>query len=82
MTNKSTSLLDDAAAFMKVQYLSDLRFLRSDERVRLASFFESLDATKFTLFQWNDAVEYLHAGLPQQSIRAARKKILQALSGR
>ena len=82
MTNHSLCLLDDAASFMKVQYLSDLRFLCAKERGQLAAFLEGLEATKYTLFQWNDAVEYLQAGSPQQSIRAARKKLLQALSSR
>lgn len=79
MTNHSPCLLDDAAAFMKVQYLSDLRFLCSEERVVLASILEELDATKYTLFQWNDAIEYLSAGAKQKTIQAARVHLLRAL---
>ena len=41
---------------MKVQYLSDLRFLSTDGRSRLAAFLETFDAAEYTLFQWNDAL--------------------------
>lgn len=81
MTNHAPCLLDDAASFMKVQYLSDLRFLRSDERAILATFIAGLDAANYTLFQWNDALEYLHAGSPQLSIRTAQNQLVQALNG-
>jgi len=63
MTNHTPCLLDEAATFMKVQYLSDLRFLSTDGRSRLAAFLETFDAAEYTLFQWNDAIEYLKAGL-------------------
>lgn len=59
MTNHTPCLLDEAATFMKVQYLSDLRFLSTDGRSRLAAFLETFDAAEYTLFQWNDAIEYL-----------------------
>lgn len=79
MTNHSPCLLDDAAAFMKVQYLSDLRFLSSEERSRLAAFLEAFDAAEYTLFQWNDAIEYLSAGVKQQTAQEARTQLLHAL---
>lgn len=79
MTNKSTSLLDDAAAFMKVRYLSDLQYLSPYQRSILATFVESLDATQYTLFQWNDALTYLGPGKAAQSIQAARSQLLSAL---
>lgn len=62
MTNHTPCLLDEAATFMKVQYLSDLRFLSTNGRSRLAAFLETFDAAEYTLFQWNDAIEYLKAG--------------------
>lgn len=67
MTNHTPCLLDEAATFMKVQYLSDLRFLSTDGRSRLAAFLETFDAAEYTLFQWNDAIEYLKAGVKQQT---------------
>ena len=81
MTIHAPCLLDDAASFMKVQYLSDLRFLRPDERVILATFIAGLDATNYTMFQWNDALEYLQAGSPQLSIRTAQSPLVQVLKG-
>lgn len=74
-----SSLLDEAAAFMKVQYLSDLRFLSTDGRSRLAAFLETFDAAEYTLFQWNDAIEYLKAGVKQQTAQVARAQLLRAL---
>ena len=78
MTNHTPCLLDEAATFMKVQYLSDLRFL-STGRCRLAAFLETIDATEYTLFQWNDAIEYLKAGVKQQTAQVARAQLLRAL---
>lgn len=72
-------LLDEAATFMKVQYLSDLRFLSTDGRSRLAAFLETFDAAEYTLFQWNDAIEYLKAGAKQQTAQVARAQLLRAL---
>lgn len=79
MTNHTTCLLDEAATFMKVQYLSDLRFLSTDGRSRLAAFLETFDAAEYTLFQWNDAIEYLKAGVKQQTAQVARAQLLRAL---
>lgn len=79
MTNHTPCLLDEAATFMKVQYLSDLRFLSTDGRSCLAAFLETFDAAEYTLFQWNDAIEYLKAGVKQQTAQVARAQLLCAL---
>lgn len=79
MTKHTPCLLDEAATFMKVQYLSDLRFLSTDGRCRLAAFLETFDAAEYTLFQWNDAIEYLKAGVKQQTAQVARAQLLRAL---
>ena len=50
MTNHTPCLLDEAATFMKVQYLSYLRFRSTDGRSRLAAFLETFDAAEYTLF--------------------------------
>ena len=64
---------------MKVQYLSYLRFLSTDGRSRLAAFLETFDAAEYTLFQWNHAIEYLKAGVTQQTVEVARAHPLRAL---
>ena len=76
MTNHTPCLLDEAATFMKVQYLSYLRFLSTDGRSRLAAFLETFDAAEYTLFQWNDAIK---AGVKQQTAQVARAQLLRAL---
>ena len=78
MTNHTPCLLDEAATFMKVQYLSDLRFLSTDGRSRLAAFLETFDAAEYTLFEWN-AIVYLKAGVKQQTAQVARAQLLRAL---
>ena len=78
MTNHTPCLLDEAATFMKVQYLSYLRFLSTNGRSRLAAFLETFDAAEYTL-QWNDAIEYLKAGVKQQTAQVARAQLLRAL---
>jgi len=62
-----------------VQYLSYLRFLSTDGQSRLAAFLETFDAAEYTLFQWNDAIEYLKAGVKQQTAQVARAQLLRAL---
>ena len=79
MTNHTPCLLDEAATFMKVQYLSYLRFLSTNGRSRLAAFLETFDAAEYTLFQWNDAIVYLKAGVKQQTAQVARAQLLRAL---
>ena len=71
MTNHTPCLLDEAATFMKVQYLSYLRFLSTDGRSRLAAFLETFDAAEY--------IEYLKAGVKQQTAQVARAQLLRAL---
>ena len=80
MKKNSPSLLVYAASFLELEYLSDLRYLTSKQRRNLSSYIEGLDALQFTLFQWNDALEYLGAGSAEQTIEAARSKLLLGLS--
>lgn len=82
MIHLAPCLLEDAASFMKVQNLSDLRFLLAGEKIILAAFVAGLDAANYTLYQWNDALEYLHGGSPQRSIQAAQSQLVRALNGR
>lgn len=53
------SLLDAMALQMRCEYLSDLRFLSSEQRRLLAAELGKVPAEKVPLSEWNDAVEYL-----------------------
>ena len=79
MTTKSTGLLDDAAAFMECQYLSDLRFLSPYQRCVLAAYLERREAERHSLFEWNDALEYLSGCNAEDTVSAAKEKLLQTL---
>ena len=79
MTNHTPCLLDEAATFMKVQYLSDVPYHSNAGRSRFAAIRSSFAAAEYTLFQWNDAIEYLKAGVKQQTAQVARAQLLRAL---
>lgn len=75
MAEKPLSLLDQAAAIMQCQYLSDLHYLTPYQRCVLAAQLERYDAQGFALFEWNDALEYL-SGMRAASTNEEAKKIL------
>ncbi len=79
MITKSTGLLDDAAAFMECQYLSDLHFLSPYQRCVLAAYLERREAERHSLFEWNDALKYLSRLDAEDTASAAREKLLQSL---
>lgn len=79
MTTKSLSLLDEAAACMGCQYLSDLHYLTPYQRCVLATQLECFDAGQYSLFEWNDALEYLVQEKAEASAASARTKLLNAL---
>ena len=75
------SLLDAMSIQMGCAYLSDLRFLNSEQQRRLAQALEKIPADSATLFEWNDALEYLTGGkaaLPDAA--QARTALMEALA--
>lgn len=79
MDEKDLSLLDEAAAYMGCQYLSDLHYLTPYQRCLLAAHLERHDAESFSLFQWNDALEYLTEHSAEATVLLAKQKLLAAL---
>lgn len=79
MTTKSLALLDEAAAYMGCQYLSDLHYLTPYQRCVLAAHLERLDMANYTLFQWNDALEYLSGYAPETTASNAKNTLLRSL---
>lgn len=67
MTTKSMCLLDEVAAYMECQYLSDLHFLSPYQRCVLATHLERHEAERHALFEWNDALKYL-SGLDAETL--------------
>lgn len=77
---KKKCLLDILAERMGCMYLSDLRNLTSTERLALGPILIRITPQDHSLFEWNDALEYLNAGAAESSIGAAHSKLIKALS--
>ena len=69
------SLLDLLAIQMKCDYLSDLRFLSSEQRRYLAQKLDRLTPREEDLQDWNDALTYL-TGMPQGKTAVEAKRNL------
>lgn len=74
-----TSLLDRAAAKLECCCLSDLHYLSAQQQAILEEYLRSLDQTGHTLFEWNDALQYLSQAEAEESVDAAREKLLRLL---
>ena len=79
-TSLGLCLLDILAARMNCAYLSDLRYLTGWQRMRLVREIEKAPPGAATLFEWNDALEYLAQAPPQQTPEAARERLLTLLT--
>ena len=73
-------LLDHLADRCHCAYLSDLRFLNEAQRKRLAREVEAVSADAVSLWEWNDALEYLTGQAPEQTAEKAKGKIVSHLS--
>jgi len=76
---KKKGLLDDASDYMGCQYLSDLRYLTPYQRCILAAHIETHDVKQYSLFEWNDALEYLCRRSPKTTVIAAKEALLRSL---
>ena len=60
------TLLDVLAQQMDLPFLSDLRYLRLEQKKRLRQYLISAAPEEVPLHEWNDAINYI-AGLPPAS---------------
>ena len=74
------SLLDAMYMQTNCPCLSDLRRLHDWQKARLARSLERIPPEAASLPEWNDALEYLAKGPPQQTREAARALLITALS--
>lgn len=75
------SLLEVLALQLGCGYLSDLRFLRGWERMRLARRLETIPAKDADLSDWNDALEYLAGDKhPRPDAAQAKAALMEALT--
>ena len=61
-------------------YLSDLRYLDTKGRFRLAGAVEQIPPGDYSLAEWNDALDYLAGGSPAPSTGEAKQRLLLGLT--
>ena len=61
-------------------YLSDLKYIDSWQKARLARVLEEIPAEAADLRTWNDALDYLAQTGPEQTAEDARARLIAALS--
>lgn len=74
------SLLDLIAIQMKCEYLSDLRFLSTEQRQYLAQKLNRLTPRKEDMQDWNDALNYLTGAPMEATAKAAKERLVYLLS--
>ena len=74
------SLLDYLAWRVGCDYLSDLRFLTSAQKLRLLHVLESVPAEAASPNEWTDALDYL-TGRNADGAAQSRAKLIEHLSG-
>mgnify|MGYP006990638082 FL=1 len=60
--------------------LSDLRYLDTKARFRLAGAVEQIPPGDYSLAEWNDALDYLAGGAPAPSTGEAKQRLLLGLT--
>ena len=61
-------------------YLSDLKYIDSWQKARLARVLEEIPAEAADLRTWNDALDYLAQAEPEQTAEDARARLIAALT--
>lgn len=73
-------LLERCTEELGCDYLSDLRYLDTQGRFRLACALERIPTGYYNLTEWNDALDYLVGGGPAPSAGEAKKRLLLGLT--
>ena len=73
-------LLERCTEEVGCAYLSDLRYLDTEERFRLAGAVEQIPPGEYSLTEWNDALDYLAGGAPAPSTGEAKQRLLLGLT--
>ena len=76
----SLPLLDYLAYQSGCVFLSDLRVLSATAKWRLARTLERIPPEAVSLWEWQDALEYLTDGEPGPDAAETRKRLIAALS--
>lgn len=73
-------LLERCTEEVGCTYLSDLRYLDTKARFRLAGAVEQIPPGDYSLVEWNDALDYLAGGAPAPSTGEAKQRLLLGLT--
>ncbi len=73
-------LLERCTEEVGCTYLSDLRYLDTKARFRLAGAVEQIAPGEYSLAEWNDALDYLAGGAPAPSAGEAKQRLLLGLT--
>lgn len=73
-------LLERCTEEVGCTYLSDLRYLDTKARFRLAGAVEQIPPGDYSLAEWNDALDYLTGGAPAPSTGEAKQRLLLGLT--
>ena len=73
-------LLERCTEEVGCAYLSDLRYLDTKGRFRLAGAVEQITPGEYSLAEWNDALDYLAGGSPAPSTGEAKQRLLLGLT--
>lgn len=73
-------LLERCTEEVGCTYLSDLRYLDTKARFRLAGAVEQIPPGDYSLTEWNDALGYLAGGAPAPSTGEAKQRLLLGLT--
>lgn len=73
-------LLERCTEEVGCTYLSDLRYLDTKARFRLAGAVEQIPPGDYSLAEWNDALDYLAGGEPAPSTGEAKQRLLLGLT--
>lgn len=74
-------LLEYLAYISGSKYLSDLHYLDGIERNRIAQALENISSESVSLWEWNDALNYLTGVGPAASPSAARELLIEQMRG-
>lgn len=79
---KEQSLLDLLAKEMHCEYLSDLKFVDNRCRKEIAQTIQLHHPVESaSMFEWNDALNYLTGNGPEKTADEARNKLVSLLQG-
>ena len=74
-------LLEYLAYISGSKYLSDLHYLDGTGRNRIAQALENISSESVSLWEWNDALNYLTGVGPAASPSAARELLIEQMRG-